>query len=122
MSKITALSFHIGETWEIDFACKQADGATAFPLPLGSVVAIRFDDATGATPLLTLSSDDVASAVTIADATKGTGSIVITPAMQNAAHFAAGVYKYELRVVTLDQTSVQAEGRLTVLPSLFATP
>ena len=120
MSKIVALTFHIGETWEIAFSCKQADGATALPLPEGSIVALRFDDITGTSIILTCSSDDGTGAVAIGDTTRGTGTIVVTPEMQTAASFGVGVYKYELRIETLGMTSVQAEGRLTVSPSLFA--
>jgi hypothetical protein len=119
MSKVLNLRQHENDSWIMGFECFAANGV---PMNLfaGSFVQFKISapDGTG----LTISSADIGNAVVISDPVNGTGSISITPAMQAAAGLTARKsYKYELKVTTPDISSVQAEGRFTILPSLFAT-
>jgi hypothetical protein len=119
MSRIAPLTFHIDETWQIAFSAFDSTGIP-MPLPLGSVSAFRI--ATLDTPpviLIDCSSETGDGSVVITDPVHGLGAITIPPALQTAANIAAGVYRYEWRVETTALVSIQAEGRLTVMPSLF---
>lgn len=114
MSTKKNIEFHIQETWKIFFTCHNADGTAMdltncdvfFRLNNGSVVLFTKTNAAG---------------LIITDEVAGTGVVTVSPADQIAAPVAKDKsYLYELRVNAPTFVSVQAEGALKVLPSLFA--
>lgn len=115
MSVKKNIEFHIQETWKIFFTCHNADGT---PMSLTDC-AVFFRMNNGSIPLITKTN---AAGLIVTDEAAGTGVVTITPADQIAAPVAKDKsYLYELRVNAPTFVSVQAEGALKVLPSLFAT-
>lgn len=100
----------LGADWAIPFTSADAlaGGEVSFILSQ--------DDAV----LLTLSSEDSPSAVTV-DSPDVTGSVAVSPLDQ--VDLVPGVYVYEIRGVLADDTTVVLQlGRILVLASLFAWP
>lgn len=114
MSACDSIELHVGESWLITFLSRAFDN-TVLPMPIGSSVEFRLSDQAGTA--LSVSTDN---AITITDRNAGAGTILITPEMQTTANITPRKsYKFELRVETPSVVSVQAEGKFTVLPSLF---
>jgi hypothetical protein len=116
MSARRDLFQHAGQSWKIPFFIRDNDNAV-LPLPAGTVVQFRLADPLG--DGITVTNSD---AITLTDPMGGAGVVSITPAMQTTAGLTARKdYRYELKIQTPDISSVQAQGKFTVLPSLFAT-
>jgi hypothetical protein len=106
------LAFTLGETWEIDFALNDADGAD---LNLtGASVKFRLSRRGVLCFELTTDGDDVA----VDSPSGGLGSITVTPAAQGALY--AAVFDYEVRAVLADgRVTTQDRGALTIEGTLF---
>jgi hypothetical protein len=118
MSTKQDIELHESEDWKITFAAHYADGST-MPLSSGANVQFRISDQDG-NEMLT---QEVGSGVEITDESGGIAEIVVTAAEQYSAQIlATGSYFYEIRVTKDDEFFPQAEGRLKVARSLFATP
>jgi hypothetical protein len=114
MSTKKNIEFHAGETWVLIFTAHNADGTS---INLDGTTSTRLRINKGAAVLLTKS---VGDGIIIADAAAGRASITITPADQVAAGLLKNkTYSYEIQVTTTLFLSVQCEGQLKVLPSLF---
>ena len=108
--------FKLFEDWEISIACQ--DGSKAALDLTGGAVRFRLSDLARTVLLLDLTSPD---GVAIIDAPAGKAVVEIDKARQQTATIQAGPYRYEIEAVLADGTpSIQAEGQLTVQPSLFA--
>ncbi|HTK34538.1 MAG TPA: hypothetical protein VL358_04520 [Caulobacteraceae bacterium] len=106
------LSFFLGEDWQIELTCRDADGG-ALDLT-GAQVKWRLADPR--TLRLDLVNGD--GVVLADDPTTGVATIVVTAAMQG--ELPAGLYSHEAQVVLADGTvSDQAYGTLYARESLF---
>jgi hypothetical protein len=100
MAKRLDLRQHAGDDWVLPFQVQTTDGVPLALIP-GSVVQFKIANPTGSG--LTVSSDDVDSAVDISDWAGGAGRVLITSAMQLAAGLTARkAYRCELKVETPD--------------------
>lgn len=117
MSTSKDIEFHLGETWQLRFTMKNADGSI-LPLPTSGMDAVQvFFRLSSTAPLITKTIGD---GIDITDEDAGAGMITIIPEDQTDAPVAHNKsYKYELKVITPEFVSVQCIGSLKVLPSLF---
>jgi hypothetical protein len=107
------IEFHRGETWIINFTCRNADN-TIMDLTGANVF---FRVAQGQTEKLTKS---VGVGITIPVPTTGQGQVIISKADQDTALLGEGKeYNYELKVDKGAITSIQCIGVLKSLFSLF---
>jgi hypothetical protein len=115
MSTQLDMKFHLGEDWLVDFECLDADGDVINIT--GATTRFRLSSISGTTIMTRTESDGI----TITNGTLGLCSLRVTPTHQTSASVAASTrYEWEFRVVTSGGvTSVQAEGAITVKPSLF---
>lgn len=117
MSTRKNIEFHKGATWQIFFNAHNPDN-TVIPLVAGVEVNFRMNN--GSTVLF---DKTIGAGVVVTDEAAGAATITITPADQTAASIAKNKsYSYEIQCVqpALPRTSIQAEGTLKVLPSLFS--
>ena len=108
------ISLDLQETWIINIACTDDQGA---PLDLtNGDVRFRMDD--GGVAVFDL---NTSTGVVITNPSGGLASVTITPAAQIAIPIAVDQYQYEFQAVLANGVvSDQVYGALNVTPSLFA--
>jgi len=121
MAQRKNIQFHSGETWDIPFTCKDADG-NPIALDADTEVLFRISNApSGSTALLTLAKS--LGEITVVDEATGSGLARISPAQQVTATLRENkTYRYELKVIRSGAdpfVSVQCIGELADLDSLF---
>jgi hypothetical protein len=119
MSVTYDISLHEGEPWLIEFHAHEADGTTAMPLTSGAEVEFRISDIDG-NALLTRT---VGDGITITNEINGIAQVSVTVAEQETSGITRDTMCfYEVRVIKAGLTSIQAEGRLKIESSLYASP
>ena len=108
--------FYLGETWIFQGVVRDH---RAVPINLaGATVRLRISTAKRVT-VLDLSTPSGGS---VLNANSGTYEFVINRATQVSANVTPGAYSYEIKVdFPGDRSSVQNDGTIRVLPSLFET-
>ena len=117
MSTQQDIEFHQGETWLIMFAAHNADNS-----------AIEFDDETDIQFRISGDEGTIITQVrdrgiVVTDPDNGLCNITVTPFDQEQAGLLdVDTYLYEIRVITTQFVSIQANGKFRVRASLFAVP
>lgn len=117
------LTFIEAQPWQISFSAHDEDGAI-LPLTSGAEVELRVNGLIegAVTNLLTIGMDNGA---VITDPEEGIAEFTVTTVAQEATvppMISDGIYFYEVRVAVAGVWERQAEGRLYLDDSLFASP
>lgn len=108
------LEFRLSDDWVIDFDLNDESNKD-IDLQGGTV---DFRVSLDGVEILTLSSADSPSYISIDSPTTGTGSIVVTEAFQS--DFTPGFYDYEIQARLVDsRVTTQVFGKLSIIASLF---